>query len=173
MPDYAWIIVFCAVSALIAAFIAAVVIKRKRRKRADNGDLRFTKLLLHEYGCTAEENEYELIKTEKGLRISNYFGNWWDEVDGEKSRKNCLAKRRGGNMALYNELSSELGRLGIASWNGFDETDENVCDGGGFWLDIELEDGGNIHARGSNAYPPNYHQFLDRLKSLFGETEQN
>lgn len=173
MPDYAWIIAICAASVLLAALIAAAIIKKKISKRADSGALRFTKLLLHEYGCTAEENEYELIKTEKGIRISNYFGNWWDEGNAEHSRKNCLAKRRGGNMELYTELSEELGRLGVASWNGFDETDENVCDGGGFWLDIELEDGGNIHARGANAYPQNYHKLLDRLKGLFGDSAQN
>ena len=76
-------------------------------------------------------------------------------------------------MELYTELSAELGRLGVASWNGFDGTDDNVCDGGGFWLGIELEDGDNIHARGVNAYPPNYHQLLDRLKGLFGDSAQN
>lgn len=169
MPPYLWVIIPCSVCVLFGAVFAAYRIKTKRKKQlVGNGELRFTSLLLHEYGCTAEESEYELIKTERGIRISNYFGNWWDDGDGEHSRKNCLAKRRGGNMALYDELCAEFESLGIASWNGFDETDDDVCDGGGFWLDIELENGDRIHARGMNAYPPNYSYFIERLRSLFG-----
>ncbi|MBR3298230.1 MAG: hypothetical protein IKI64_03395 [Clostridia bacterium] len=166
MPHIPWIILIPIGIVLAAAIIILIWWMNKRAKRRPVA-LRFAKLVLHEYGSTAEESEFELIKTVDGLRISNYFGNWWDEGKGEHSRKNCLAKRRRGSMELYNELTDELGRLNIASWNGFNENDPDVCDGMGFWLELELENGERICASGMNAFPPDYHVLAAKLHSLF------
>ena len=136
-----------------------------------NGELAFTRLILHESGGSAEENEYELVKTEKGVRISNFFGNWWDSSEDVQSRKNCLAKRRGGGVHLYKELAERFGKLGVEAWDGFGERNPDLFDSDGFWLEIELEDGRTITASGSNAYPPNYYEFIDILRGLFENKE--
>lgn len=173
MQFYLWLIIGSAAAILLAAicFVCWRGFRRRVEKKQSCGELRFTKLILHESGCVAEENEYELVKTEKGIRISNFFGNWWDSGEGVHSRKNCLAKRRGGGMQLYEELAKRFGELGVEAWDGFDETDQNVLDGDGFWLEIELEDGGTVSAHGTNAYPPNYHEFIGILRGLFEKRE--
>ncbi|MBR5947095.1 MAG: hypothetical protein IKZ82_00420 [Clostridia bacterium] len=170
MLHTALIIIFAIVIILAAAF--GIYFDRKKRHRSITfAALRFKKLVLHEYGRTAEENEYELIRTEKGLRISNYFGNWWDDDNGERSRKNCLARRRSGSLELYGEIVKDFERLDIASWNGFNETDPDVCDGQGFWLEIVLDNGSLISARGINAFPPNYRKFIEMIHGLFDNKE--
>lgn len=173
MPQLFWIILACALTAATSVLIALFVSKRCKRLKRESQSLAFKKLVLHVRSTMVEENEYELIKTDKGLRISNYFGNWWNEDDADRSRKNCLAKRRGGSLELYNALLKDLDRLGIASWNGFNETDPNVSDGGGFWLEIELENGELISACGTNAYPPNYYEFIEIVRGLFSERKNS
>lgn len=170
MPHLLWLIL---ISIVILIFAAIFVYFRTRKKRSMDalGALRFRKLVFHEYGSTAEESAYELIKTETWLRISNYFGNWWDDGEGEHSRINCLAKRRRGSIELYNELAKEFGRLDIASWNGFDARDPNVCDGEGFWFALELESGEFINACGMNSFPPNYREFIEILHGLFANKD--
>lgn len=167
MPQQILYIILGAFALLALAAVLFFVFRKRLAAKPSKTALRFKKLILHEHGCTAEENEYELLKTENGVRISNYFGNWWDAGEGVHSRKNCLAKRRGGSQQLYNELAELLGSLGVASWNGFDETNPHVCDGGGFSLEIELENGETIFARGMNAYPPHYQELVSRLQGLF------
>lgn len=166
MPHIPWIILIPIGVVLAAALIVTILWKNKRARRRPAA-LRFNKLVLHEYGSAAEESEYELIKTDDGLRISNYFGNWWDEGKGEHSRKNCLAKRKRGSMELYNELAEELAALDVASWNGFRENDADACDGVGFWFELELENGERISASGMNAFPPDYNELAAKIHSLF------
>lgn len=173
MPVY--LVYICAAALLIGIAALLFFFLRARRNKTNNGmpsdEPRFVKLILHEHSCTAEENEYELVRTEKGVRISNFFGNWWDAGEGVHSRKNCLAKRRGGSMELYDELVGKLSDIGVMDWDGFDETDPDVCDGGGFWLEIELEDGRIITASGMNAYPKGYNELISILRGLFEKKE--
>ncbi len=44
----------------------------------------------------------------------------------------------------------------VSSWDGFDETNENVLDGEGFSLEIGFTDGTSVKALGDNAFPDQY-----------------
>ena len=44
----------------------------------------------------------------------------------------------------------------VSSWDGFDETNENVLDGEGFSLEIGFTDGTNVKAQGDNSFPDQY-----------------
>ena len=52
----------------------------------------------------------------------------------------------------------------VPRWDGFDESEENVLDGEGFWLEIALTDGTSITARGENAFPENYFPAISRMQ---------
>ena len=52
----------------------------------------------------------------------------------------------------------------VPRWDGFDESEENVLDGEGFWLEIALTDGTRITARGENACPENYFPAISRMQ---------
>ena len=63
----------------------------------------------------------------------------------------------------YDDLAAKFYKLGVPSWNGFSKSDPNVLDGESFSLDIELSDGRKIYAHGCNAYPKNYHEFMELI----------
>ena len=44
----------------------------------------------------------------------------------------------------------------VSSWDGFDETNENVLDGEGFSLESGFTDGTSVKALGDNAFPDQY-----------------
>ena len=134
----------------------------------DGGRLDFTRLTLNLFGSMASMDEYELVRTGSGVVCSHYRG-WW-EIDGDGDgvkREDCLISRVEGDAALYDELAAEFGRLGVNKWNGFSKSDPRVLDGGGFRLEIELGDGESIGARGTNAYPRNYHELRRLIEALF------
>ncbi len=51
----------------------------------------------------------------------------------------------------------------VCSWDGFDETDENVLDGEGFSLEIGFTDGTSVKALGDNAFPEQYADAMGEL----------
>ena len=55
---------------------------------------------------------------------------------------------------------------GLERWDGFDESEPNVLDGEGFWLEIGLTDGTHILARGDNAFPEDYFEAMDALQRI-------
>jgi hypothetical protein len=53
-------------------------------------------------------------------------------------------------------LMNVIDTYNVISWNGFDESNDYVLDGEGFWLDISFTDGTSISAQGDNAFPERY-----------------
>lgn len=54
----------------------------------------------------------------------------------------------------------------VASWNGFDKTNEGVLDGETFSLEIVLVDGTSIRAHGDNAFPENYFEVMGQFRDI-------
>lgn len=57
----------------------------------------------------------------------------------------------------------------MAAWDGFDESNEFVLDGEGFWLEVKLTDGTSIVARGDNAFPDNYYPAMSSLQEILDD----
>ena len=53
-------------------------------------------------------------------------------------------------------LMEVIEAFNVSSWDGFDETNENVLDGEGFSLEIGFTDGTSVKALGDNAFPEQY-----------------
>lgn len=60
----------------------------------------------------------------------------------------------------------------LASWDGFNKTNEFVMDGDGFSLDITFQDGQSLQARGSNCTPDGYKDFCAKMEELFSTVKQ-
>ena len=54
------------------------------------------------------------------------------------------------------KLMEVIEAYNVSSWDGFDETNENVLDGEGFSLEIGFTDGTSVKALGDNAFPDQY-----------------
>ena len=54
------------------------------------------------------------------------------------------------------KLMEVIEAYNVSSWDGFDETNENVLDGEGFSLEIGFTDGTSVKALGDNAFPEQY-----------------
>lgn len=61
----------------------------------------------------------------------------------------------------------------IAEWNGYSKDAVNVDDGDGFSLSMEFNDGGVLTAYGSNAYPPGYYDFRDKMEEILRPYAEN
>ena len=55
---------------------------------------------------------------------------------------------------------------GLERWDGFDESEPDVLDGEGFWLEIRLTDGTSIRARGDNAFPEGYFEAMGTIQDI-------
>jgi len=53
-------------------------------------------------------------------------------------------------------LAGVVEEYGLERWDGFNDSQPDVLDGEGFWLEIRLTDGTHILARGDNAFPEDY-----------------
>ena len=130
-----------------------------------NEPILFEKMILDINNSMAESDEYEIIKTENGVKAVRYFGNWSDEKDKE----NYIEKEIEGDEELYNEIVDLITKCDIKKWDKFAGEDPDVLDGGGFSFKAELSDGTKIFAHGSNAYPQNYWDFCNGLKEIVRE----
>ncbi len=54
-------------------------------------------------------------------------------------------------------------------WNGFDRVDRHALDGTGFDLRIDYDDGQEVRASGSNAFPEGYAAAHEAILKFFGE----
>ena len=70
---------------------------------------------------------------------------------------------------IFNRINEWVDEYNIKSWDGYNMTQENVMDGGGFGLTITLATGETISAHGSNAYPEGYRDANKSLESIIAE----
>ncbi|MBR3076677.1 MAG: hypothetical protein IKO68_05170 [Oscillospiraceae bacterium] len=54
----------------------------------------------------------------------------------------------------------------LASWNGFNKSQQGVLDGEGFWLELSLTDGTSIYAAGDNVFPAHYFDAMGELWTI-------
>ena len=65
-----------------------------------------------------------------------------------------------------NKLISILNKYKVYNWAGFNESDDNITDGGGFTIYIKT-DTDTIEATGYMKYPKNYDKFKKEIEKLF------
>ena len=124
----------------------------------------FKRSTLSETGTAASTYELEVLKTDSGVRVSEYNGPWnyWDDT----SREDCLQARVEGGEDLYQKIALQCSAFGLRSWNGFSKSDPHALDGTMFSFEATLTDGTTISAHGSNAYPDHYRAFVEYIRSL-------
>lgn len=71
--------------------------------------------------------------------------------------------------SILDRLGEAAGRYRLDLWDGYDGWEEEVLDGYGFSLEMELADGRKIIARGNNAFPQSYHEASREICRIFEE----
>ena len=66
-------------------------------------------------------------------------------------------------------LASLVQNHELTRWNGFDRVDRHALDGTGFELTIRYEDGQEVRASGSNAFPEGYREAREAILEFFAE----
>lgn len=127
----------------------------------------FRRMTFREQGMAALTYEVEALRTENGVEISIYDGNW--NYAGDVSRGDCLTQRRTGDQALYQEIAQLAGACRIRKWDGFRKSSRHVLDGKMYGFDAELADGETVRATGSNRVPDHYRELRDALVQMVQE----
>ena len=70
---------------------------------------------------------------------------------------------------IFIKINAWVDEYNIKSWDGYNMTQEDILDGGGFGLDITLSTGETISAHGSNAYPEGYREANSSLEDIIEE----
>lgn len=65
------------------------------------------------------------------------------------------------------EILKVLKEYRIDKWNGFNKTNQNVLDGDGFNLSINMDNNQRIQASGYMMWPDNYKEFQSRISNIF------
>ncbi len=93
--------------------------------------------------------------------------------DGWRADLSLLAGDREYELDMTEEEAEALNALvethKLTGWNGFDKVDRLALDGTDFELRIGYEDGQEVCASGSNAFPKGYREAREAILELFGE----
>ena len=77
------------------------------------------------------------------------------------------------SAGAVDELMSAIEALGVAAWEGFNESDYSVEDGENFHLEIRFTDGTGVSARGDNAFPDNYDEAMAEMWRILTWNAEN
>ncbi len=124
----------------------------------------FESILISEHRTAAITYEYEILKTDAGVRISYYCGAWNFREDTD--REDCLEQRIEGGSKLCERITKLEETCRLRKWNGFAKAPRNVLDGGGFRFTAITSDGEKLSGHGENAYPKGYREFMTALKEI-------
>lgn len=105
-----------------------------------------------EYRVSGYNPGYD-IKLEKGKIIYENYD------EGKKGQFRANKKTVSGLINLFKTLD-------IYSWNGYQESDDEVLDGMGFSLYVKFSDGTIINANGDNKFPEHFNEFDHSMRSL-------
>ena len=134
--------------------------KRKAVKIED-----FTSITISESGSRGFTDEYELLRTEDGARLTLYSGSW-KYKDGA-DREEYVRFRVEGGEDFYKELLELLKTYKVGNWNGFTGSNpKGVLDGKQFTMSGTVNGETRIYATGSNNFPKQYRDFLKALDGL-------
>lgn len=68
---------------------------------------------------------------------------------------------------VLDQLGELMGTYHVDRWDGFDKNNKHVMDGSSFTLSVTLADGSTISAHGSNAFPDNYSEVSDAIRTMY------
>ena len=92
---------------------------------------------------------------------------------GWQAELSLLAGEREYSLDMTSEEAEALASLvqnhELNRWNGFDRVNRHALDGTGFDLRIGYEDGQEVRASGSNAFPEGYAAAHEAILKFFGE----
>ena len=67
---------------------------------------------------------------------------------------------------VFDRLEKLYLSLRLAGWDGYSKYNPEVCDGSGFSLSIDFNDGGRMSADGTNAFPRGYAEFCRQMSEI-------
>jgi len=86
-----------------------------------------------------------------------------------------VSVNEGADQRIDSEAVDALMRIvdeyDLARWDGFDESEDFVLDGEGFWLEIRMTDGTGITAHGDNVFPEHYFEAIGSIQEILDNAE--
>lgn len=70
---------------------------------------------------------------------------------------------------VMNRLGEVINKYEIQSWDGFNESNRHVLDGGSFSLTVKSGEDTLISAYGANSYPKDYYDASKEIENIFRE----
>ncbi len=126
----------------------------------------FESIIIDITGTEAATHEYEVLRTDGGVRISYYYGPW--NYSDDEPKENYLEMRAEGGSELYEQVLGLVNDCSVKKWDGFSKSASGVLDGEMFSMSGTI-DGENISAHGSNAFPKGFREFTDALWDIMKE----
>ena len=127
------------------------------------------------FGCTNRNNTQKPgtdTKVENTVEASEEIASFYLERTGYDVFEKYDVKKEDGSDAqkILKELAKVCAKYDVSSWDGFDES-QDMLDGEGFSLKIEYAGGKVINARGDNAFPADYFDFVNAVREVFAPLE--
>ncbi len=126
----------------------------------------FDSIIIDIQGTEAATQEYEVLRTDDGVRISYYYGPW--NYNDDEPKEDYLEMRAEGGSELYEQLLDLVNDHKVKKWDGFSKSASGVLDGEMFSMSGTI-DGKDIYAHGSNAFPEGFRQFTAALWDIMKE----
>lgn len=143
--------------AVIGTIIALIFILKPAKGVNTNSEI---ESFIYNYGSgEGEYNEYSI-----NIRDGKYY---IKGVGYSESTLNINKVIKSSDMEKLNNIIKDNN---IDSWDGFDESEDNVLDGYGFKLIVKYKNGDSIEAKGYMKYPDNYkkgHNALEEFLESF------
>lgn len=130
-------------------------------KEPDSGpDLQIESFSYEFYAFLSDYLERKIkITRENGKNILRYWTREIERTYGAQVETEVSDEFMNKLKDLYTEYK-------LSRWDGFDKRDENIYDGGSFYLDIALSDGKTVSAYGYMKWPDNYYEFIEAMDVL-------
>lgn len=120
----------------------------------------FESIIIDINGSEAATQEYEILRTADGVRISYYYGPWMYSDDEPK--EDWLEDRVEGGRDLLDEVLILINDCKVKKWDGFSKSASGVLDGESFSFEAVI-DGSRLTAHGSNSFPGGFNDFINNL----------
>ncbi|MCF0230034.1 MAG: hypothetical protein HUJ76_10140 [Parasporobacterium sp.] len=138
---------------------------RETKSVSDETITRFSFICFESFGYGSYS--YEIDTSED---VPMFYYSAFDYTGWSDSRNDYLKCEV--DEKFLDDLNSFCREENVSEFDGFDGSNPDVLDGGGFSLGIYYDDGTYVYASGRNSYPEWYSGFRDKLCELFAPLEE-
>ncbi len=126
----------------------------------------FESIIIDINGTEAATQEYEVLRTADGVRISYYYGPW--NYSDDEPKEDYLEMRTEGGSELFERVLGLVNDCKVKKWDGYSKSASGVLDGESFSFTAVI-DGKELSGHGSNSFPGGFRDFTNALWDIMKE----